>query len=414
MNLYQLRDIQKATMTPLYLAAWTGRQALDNPLFTLLQNELTKNFSTKLALLEKHIRVHNKPTINLTNIIFRGADLAVREEIILNHPFANLIHFTRTAKNKTAQQHIDGDPKLLIVAPLSGHFSSILRGTIESMLSSHDVYIADWIDAKKIPITAGRFNLEDQISLLADMIRYIGPDVHVMAVTQASFATLSAVALLSGDNTSTAPLTLTMMGGPIDPRKSFVQLKDNAQKHSLEWFEENHIQHVPPYYIGAMRLVYPGFLQLQNQMELVLNNSSTEIVKYFHHLVRGDEESEDAHERLYDDFLAVMDVPAELYLQYIEYAYYKCALATGTMECHGKEINLNAIKKTALLTIEAELDDLSPPGQTSAGLKLCSNLPDEKKQSHLEIGVGHYGVFCGKKWRNNIQPIIHDFIRKNC
>ncbi|MGE0108887.1 MAG: polyhydroxyalkanoate depolymerase [Bdellovibrionales bacterium] len=413
MNLYQFHDMQMTALAPLCLAAWATRQGLENPLLAPLQNEFTNRLAHDLSLIEKHARIYKKPSFNIKAATFRGEHIDVGEEITLKHPFCQMVHFTRQSSKEDIQQHINKDPKILIIPPLSGHFASILRDAIQTMLASHDVYVADWIDAKQVSIEAGDFDLDDQISLIADMIRQLGPDIHVLAVTQASFAALSAVALLSQKDPDAAPKSLTIMGGPIDARQGYVALRDKIKKQSLKWFANHQIQLVPPYYTGAMRPVYPGFLQLQNRMFLAFDNKTTELIKYFQHLVRGDEETKEAHERLYDEFLAVMDVPAELYLQYIERAYQQCALAENRMTCHGIKLDLKDIRKTALLTVEAELDDLSPAGQTRAALLLCENLPNDKKQSHLEIGVGHYGIFSGKKWKHNIQPVIHEFIRKH-
>jgi len=413
MFLYQLRDMQIAALTPLRFWAQVGLQTLENPLFCAVQNDFTRHVIKEMEILEKHGRIYEKPVFNFTQTKFRGTTINVEERHIKAHPFCNLVHFDRKTDNESTTEHIQGDPKLLIIPPLSGHFSSILRSTIESMLPTNDVFVMDWIDAKKVPLTEGTFDLEDQIVLLSNTIRRLGPDVHILAVTQASFAALAAIAHLAGENDPAQPRSMTLMGGPIDARRSFVPLREMIKTHSIAWVKENHIQLVPPYYAGAFRPVYPGFLQLQNRMALTLANQSTEIVKYFQHLVRGDEESEEEHKKLYNEFLATMDVPAELYLQFIEEAYAKCSLATKSMTCEGKKIDPANIKRTALLTIEAELDDLSPPEQTRAAHDLCTALPDSMKQAHLEIGVGHYGIFSGHKWRRNIQPTIHNFIRKH-
>ncbi len=413
MFLYQLRDMQIAALTPFRFWAQVGLQTLENPLFYSAQNDFTRQMIKEMEAIEKHGRIYEKPVFNLTQTKFRGTTIDVKEKRIASHPFCHLIHFDRKTDNNAITEHIQGDPKLLVIPPLSGHFSSILRNTIESMLPTHDVFVMDWIDAKKVSLMEGSFDLEDQIFFLADIISLLGPDVHLLAVTQASFATLAAVGYLATQNDPVQPRSMTLIGGPIDARRSFVPLRKMIKTHSLDWVKENHIQPVPPYYAGAFRPVYPGFLQLQNRMALTLTNQSAEIVKYFQNLVRGDEESEEEHKKLYDEFLATMDVPAELYLQFVDEAYAKCSLATKSLTCKGKKIDLEKIKRTALLTIEAELDDLSPPDQTRAAHDLCTALPDSMKQAHLEIGVGHYGIFSGHKWRRNVQPTIHSFIRKH-
>lgn len=411
MFLYHLRDMQLAALVPWHLAAVTAQKTLLSPLAPFAQSEMGKAFSAQMKMLERATRFYDRPSFNIRHTKFRGEPIRVKETTIDANAFCRLVHFERAPDNAEIRARAAGDPRVLIVTPLSGHFATLMRGTVEAMLPSHNVIITDWTDAKMIPMALGKFNLEDQISLLMGMIRKLGPDLHIVAISQASVVTLSAVALLAEHKEEAQPRTLTLIGGPIDARKAYAVQYELAQNHPLSWFYENQVQLVPPYYPGAFRPVYPGFMQLQDRMNLTLDRHLTEQIKYFYHLVRGDEDAIADHENFYDEFLAVMDVPAELYLQYVDCFYKRADLAEGNFTWYGNKVDLSTIRKTAILTIEGEQDDLSPPGQTMAVHELCPNLPAEMKRAHLEIGVGHYGVFSGRKWRNNIQPEIHKFIR---
>lgn len=409
MFIYQLRDMQLAAMTPLRLWALATSQALSNPLVP--QNDFLRHVAAGATMLERNTRLYDKPSFSIYKTRFRGTPVEVRETAIDSNAFCHLLYFKRYAANPAITAHMQNDPKVLIVTPLSGHFATLMRGTVEAMLPAHNVFITDWVDAKMVPAALGRFNMDDQIAYLMDIIRKLGPDLHIVAISQASYATLAAISLLAAQDDPAQPRSMTLIGGPIDASRGYVSLREMALEHSMDWFKEMQVQLVPPYYPGAFRAVYPGFMQLQDRMSLTLDRHLTEQLKYFHHLVRGDDDAAETHERFYDEFLAIMDVPAEHYLQYVQMAYRDCALAHGTYIWNGTKVDPSAIRRTALLTVEGELDDLSPAGQTFAAHDLCTNLPQEMKQAHLEIGVGHYGVFSGKKWRTNIQPVIHKFIR---
>ena len=263
-----------------------------------------------------------------------------------------------------------------------------------------------------IPLAEGFFDLEDQIELIMNAIKTLGPELHVIGISQASLSVLCACALLA-EQPDQAPLTMTLIGGPIDARGRAAVISELAQEHSLSWFRKTQIQLVPFYYPGAFRMVYPGTMQLLDRMSMTLDRHVKEQMKYYQHLVRGDDDAAEVHETFYNEFLAVMDVPEEFYLQLVERAFQRCDLPNGSFTWRGKKVDLAAITKTALLTVEGERDDLSPPGHTRAALDMCTNLGAEKKKAHLEIDVGHYGVFNGRKWRNNIQPMIHKFIREH-
>lgn len=412
MFLYQLRDLQLAALTPWHLAARSCAQTLRAGLAVPFPgSEWLRTLAASATLLERNTRRYDRPTFDIKTTKFRGEPLEVKETVVDASTFCRLVHFERVSDHPDLTSHAGRDPKVLIVTPLSGHFATLMRGTVEAMLPSHNVYITDWVDAKMIPAAMGSFDLEDQIELLMRLIRLLGPDVHIIAISQASVCVLSAIALLAKAEVPMEPRSMTLIGGPVEARRAYCLQQETALGRPLSWYRDNQIQMVPVGYPGAFRSVYPGFMQLEDRMAMTLDRHLDEQAKYFKHLVRGDDDAAEVHEKFYDEFLAVMDVPAELYLQYVERFYQRCELADGTMTFRGQKIDLSAIRKTALLTVEGELDDLSPPGQTMAAHDLCLNLPAKMKQAHLEIGTGHYGVFSGRKWRNNIQPIIHKFIR---
>lgn len=411
MFFYQLRDLQLAALAPWHLAALAMQNAVCGPFSLFSETPWGRGLSSGLSMFERASRPYAKPLFGIKETKFRGESIEVGEEALLRSPFCRLVHFTRESENISILEHAQADPRLLIVAPLSGHFATLLRGTVEAMLPSHNVYITDWADAKMVPLLAGNFDLEDQIEELIRILRFLGPSLHVLSVGEAGFPTLCALSLLAAADDPMEVLSLTLLGGPIDQACAVSPLSELALSHPMSWFQETKIDLVPPYYPGAFRAVYPGFVQLQDRMSLPLDGGIVEQIKHFEHLTRGDEETPQAHERLYDEFTSVMDVPAEYYLQYTEKVYQQNALASGSLTWRGRRVDPAALRRTALLAVEGDMDDLAPPGQTRAALALCSGVPAEAKQAHLEIDVGTYGLFSGRKWRNNIQPVVHKFIR---
>lgn len=383
------------------------------PFWPLAKTDFGRKLTSDVTKFERSTRVHAKPLFDLEQTKFRGEIVKVEEETIDLSSFCRLIHFKRVSDNINLMERTFGDPKILLVAPYFGHFATLMRGTVEALLPSHNVYITDWTDAKMVPLRLGTFNLDDQIDYLIHMIRKLGEDVHIVAAHESCVPALCAVALLAKAEKPFEPRTLTLIGGAVDPQRATSPLSEMALTHPLFWFKETQIDLVPAYYPGAFRSVYPGFMQLQSGVPLSVDPRVTEQIKYFDYLTRGCDEESETLEQLYDEFVSVMDVPAELYLQYIERVYQQAALPSGTFVWREKKVDLAAIRNTALLTVAGELDDLLPPEQTRAALALCSGLSEDKKMSHLEIGVGHYGVFTGRKWRNTIQPAIHKFIRQH-
>ena len=336
-----------------------------------------------------------KPEWNIENV---GIELVDRR------PFCHLLRFSRAARNHYV-------PSVLLVAPLSGHHATLLRGTVEALVEDHDVYVTDWVDARDVPPTDGPFALDDNIEYIVDYIKKLGPSVHVVAVCQPAPAVLCAVALLAAANDPAQPRTMTLMGGPIDVNASPTAPTKLAAAKSLEWFEKNVITQVPPWYRGAGRYVYPGFLQIAAFMSMNPQRHVEAQFDIFEHITKGDPASARRQREFYDEYLAVMDVEAEYYLDTIDRIFKRALLVKGDMHVRGVLVEPQAITSTALLTIEGELDDVSAPGQTYAAHALCSGLPPEKHQHYLQKDVGHYGIFSGRRWREQVMGVIHAFVR---
>jgi poly(3-hydroxybutyrate) depolymerase len=326
--------------------------------------------------------------------------------VVSRLPFCELARFRREGASPD-------DPKVLLAAPMSGHHATLLRGTVEALVADHDVYVTDWIDARGVAVEDGAFGIEDYIGYLLKFLRKLGPDLHVIAVCQPAPLVLSAVALLAAARDTAQPRTMTLMGGPVDPAAAPTRVTELADTRSLAWFEKSVLTRVPAYYPGAGRRVYPGFLQLGGFISMNASRHFDAHLKMFRHLVQGDGDSADAHRRFYDEYLAVMDVPAEYYLETIDRVFQRRLLPAGEMTWRGLPVEPSAIERTALLTVEGELDDISAPGQTLAAHALCDGLASGQKHDLLQKGVGHYGIFNGRRWREGIKPAIGDFIRRH-
>jgi poly(3-hydroxybutyrate) depolymerase len=353
------------------------------------------------------VEVRGKPAFGLDFVDIDGKHLPVAELNEARKPFGQLKHFTYEGSI--------GKPRLLIVAPMSGHFATLLRGTVERMLPSHDVYITDWKDARDVPLTGGGFDLESYMDYIIEWLEYIGPDAggrgaHMLAVCQPSVPAYAAAAVMSAKEHPLRPRTLTMMGGPIDTREAPTAVNDHATRRPHEWFIQNVIATVPPYYKGAGRRVYPGFLQLSGFMSMNLGNHMISHWTMFQNLVEGDGESADRHKEFYDEYRAVCDMTAEFYLQTVDVVFQRHLLPKGEFNYRGKLVDPGAIKDIGLLAIEGERDDISGIGQTKAAIKLANGLPDKHKSYYLAKEVGHYGIFNGSKWRDRIAPVVEDWI----
>ena len=330
----------------------------------------------------------------------------MEEHVVWHKPFCSLLHFKRDLPPDR-----DRDPKLLIVAPMSGHYATLLRGTVEAMLPDHEVFITDWVDARMVPMSEGTFDLDDYVDYVIAMLHHLGESTHVMAVCQPSVPVLAAVSVMEEDGDIDAPATMTLMGGPIDTRINPTVVNNLAEQRGTEWFQRNVIMRVPFPHPGFMRPVYPGFLQLTGFMSMNLDRHMTAHRELFLHLVEGDGDSADRHRDFYDEYLAVVDLTAEFYLQTVETVFVRHALPKGEMTHRGRPVRPGKIRNTALLTVEGEKDDISGVGQTQAAHRLCTGLPKAKKAHHLQSKVGHYGVFNGSRFRDEIAPRIRDFVR---
>ena len=401
--LYQLHELQLAAMAPLRLAAEAGQHALRNPYNPLSYTQAGRMAAAACDVFDHSTRPQGKPPFRLNSTLIEGREVAVSERIVLRRTFCQLKRFERDIDRD--------DPKLLIVAPLSGHFATLLRGTVQAMLPDHDVYVTDWRDARQVPLHEGAFDLDDYIDYVMAFLRHLGPGTHVMAVCQPSVPVLAAAALLSAAGDPCVPATMTLMGGPIDTRLNPTVPNKLATERSLDWFERSVITRVPVTYPGFMRLVYPGFVQLTGFMTMNLDRHVGAHFRLFEHLVRGDGDGGAQHRAFYDEYRAVMDLPAEYYLQTIKTVFQDHALPKGKMTWRGERIDPAVIKKTALLTVEGEFDDISGLGQTRAAHDLCRGLDSGMRQHYEQKGVGHYGVFNGSKWRSEIAPRVKAFIR---
>lgn len=413
MFLYHLHDLQNAVIAPWRYAAEAAQATLHNPLMAISYTDFGRAMAAGAEIFERSTRPYSRPSFNLNSVQIRGVSIKVEQETAVKKPFCQLIHFKRSCDIPALTERMSHDPRVLIVAPLAGNFATLLRGTVEAMLPEHDVYITDWADAKMVPLASGNFDLDDNISYIMDFIRLLGPDVHVMAVCQPSVPVLAAVSLLAEDDEPSQPRSMTLMGGPVDASAAKTLLTEFVVSRSLDWFRNTVIQSVPFYYPGAYRMVYPGFLQLQGFMSMHMDRHVGEQFKMFSHLVRGDDEAASNTRKFYDEYLAVMDVTSEFYLQTIERVFQKRCLPNGTFTWKDRLVRPEAIRKTALLVVEGEMDDISAPGQTRAALDICKNLSPPMKQAYMQIGVGHFGVFNGRRWRTSIQPVVRDFIRSH-
>jgi poly(3-hydroxybutyrate) depolymerase len=402
---YQMYEMNHAAMQPYRAYADAVRLFYSNPINPLSHTAFGRSVSAMAELFERTTRRYGKPAFNIEKTVVDWKQVAVTENIAWSRPFCNLIHFVRDlpARRKS-------DPKLLIVAPMSGHYATLLRGTVDAMLPHADVYITDWVDARMVPATAGRFDLDHYIDYIVDMLHMLGPNTHVMAVCQPSVPVLAAAALMEARGDRFAPSTMTLMGGPIDTRRNPTAVNLLAQEKGIDWFRENVIMPVPWPAPGVMRDVYPGFLQLSGFMSMNLDRHITAHKQFFMHLVKNDGDSAEKHRDFYDEYLAVMDLTAEFYLQTVDTVFVRHALPKGEMTHRGTPVDPAAIRNVALLTVEGENDDISGIGQTQAAHDLCVNIPDDMRAHYMQPAVGHYGVFNGSRFRAEILPRIVDFM----
>jgi len=404
--LYDAYELHRSLLNSASNWAAIGAQLLNNPALPMGYFGTGPIIASALQVFAHLYEERGKPAFNIAQVNVGGTEYPVAESVALEKPFGSLRHFKRAGLPSDA-------PKLLIVAPMSGHYATLLRGTVARMVENQEVWITDWADAKMVPQSAGRFDLDDYIDYLIDFLHFIGPNTHVVAVCQPSVPAFAATAVMGADNDACRPVTLTMMGGPVDTRASPTSVNDVAVARPLSWFQNNVIATVPLSYPGGGRKVYPGFLQLAGFLSMNIESHMMSHYEMFKHLTVGHQEGADATKRFYDEYLSVCDMTAEFYLQTIEHVFQKHSLPKGEFVHRGKPIDPDAIRDTALLAIEGERDDISGIGQTHAALDLVPHLPAAKKKYYLADEVGHYGIFNGSKWRKRIAPVVEDWIRAN-
>jgi poly(3-hydroxybutyrate) depolymerase len=404
--LYNAYELQRTMLNGAAAWASVGAEILSNPRLPVGYFGFGPIVASALEVFAHAASPRGKPEFGIEEVTLGGKSHPVTEAIVRHRPFGNLLRFDHKGLPKDA-------PKLLIVAPMSGHYATLLRGTVARMLETCEVYITDWADAKMVPSSAGRFDLDDYIDYLIDFLEYIGPGAHVLAVCQPSVPAFAAAAVMGKHGHPCRPATLTMMGGPIDTREAPTSVNDVAMQQPLSWFENHVITDVPLTYPGAGRRVYPGFLQLAGFMAMNLGTHMMSHYGMFMHLVEGDDESAASTKGFYDEYRSVCDMTADFYLQTVEHVFQKHSLPKGEFVHRGERIEPAAIRDTALLAIEGEKDDISGIGQTRAALHLATHLPEERKKYYLAEGVGHYGIFNGGKWRQRIAPVLENWIRQH-
>ncbi|MBU0917513.1 MAG: polyhydroxyalkanoate depolymerase [Gammaproteobacteria bacterium] len=412
--LYQIYETHRAWISPFSEFASAASKLYSNPLSPMAQMPSAHRISAGFDLVHRLTKEYEKPEFGINKVTVDGTDVVIQEQVVEAKPFCRLLRFKRFTDDGKLLDKMRLQPSVLVVAPLSGHHSTLLRDTVRTLLQDHKVYITDWVDARMVPTEEGAFHLDDYINYVQEFIRKVGPEVHVISVCQPTVPVLAAVSLMASRGEAT-PRSMTMMGGPIDARKSPTAVNNLAMNKSYEWFENNVIYRVPPNYPGAGRPVYPGFLQHTGFVAMNPDRHATSHYDYFLDLVRGDDDSAEAHRDFYDEYNAVLDMPAEYYLDTIKTVFQDFALVNGTWKVANPKGKLELvkpqdIKTTALLTVEGELDDISGAGQTRAAQDLCAGIPKTRKKHYDVIGAGHYGIFSGRRWREKAYPEIRAFI----
>ena len=420
-SLYYAKDFYDLMATPLNQSTQLLRrfaQNSQNSQTPRVYPSLYQRYAARVEILERMTTRYDKPCFNISSVQSdSGHTYNIEEEVALQKAFCQLLHFRKTKFDESSTLSQTGapvkQPKLLVVAPYSGHYATLLRDTVRRLLPAHDVYITDWANARTVPLSKGAFSLDRYIDYLLEFIEFLGPNTHLLAVCQPAVPVLAAASLLAQQESDFQPASMTLMGGPIDTRINPTKVNIISKQKPLEWFEKSVVAQVPYYYPGAGRRVCPGFLMLQGFMSLNLKVHLDSHKKLFSHLTRGDEESAEAHRIFYDEYRAVLDLPARYFLDSVRTAFQTHALPKGEMTWRGQKIDPTAIEKTALLTVEGERDDISGVGQTASAQDICRNIPKNKRHHHLQEKVGHYGVFNGRRWRESIAPVIESFIKKN-
>jgi poly(3-hydroxybutyrate) depolymerase len=404
--LYWLYETSQAALNPARAFADATRLAFKNPLNPLYFTTFGKSIAAAAELFERSTRRYGRPEWRISSTLVGGERVPVQMTPVWERTFCRVVHFERTLEHRPRRPQ----PRLLIVAPLSGHYATLLRGTVEAFLPNHEVYITEWRDARSIPLSEGKFDLDDYIDYVISMLHALGGDIHVLAVCQPAVPVIAAVSVMEADDDPYVPISMTLMGGPIDTRVNPTVVNTLAERRGIQWFRHNVITKVPFPNPGFMRDVYPGFLQLQGFVTMNFERHIEAHRDLFLNLVRGDGDSAHKHKEFYDEYLAVMDLAAEYYLQTVDTVFVRHALPKGEMRHRDRPVDPSRIKRVALLTVEGEHDDISGVGQTEAAHRLCVNIPADRQAYWLQPGVGHYGVFNGSRFRSEIAPRISDFI----
>jgi poly(3-hydroxybutyrate) depolymerase len=400
-------ELAHMAVSPLRWGVEGLKMQLESPLNPFRDLLVPRMIAAGCEVFENVTRRYGKPEWGIKETQIYGMTVPVKQEIVYRKTFCNLIHFERDRSVIGSRS----DPKVLIVAPLSGHYATLLRGTVQAMIQEHNVYVTDWRDARTVPISEGRFDFDDFVDYIIEFIQFLGDNTHVIAVCQPAVPVLVATALMASRSDPMQPSSLTLMGGPIDTRRNETAVNKLAKARPIEWFEQNVIYRVPFPNPGYMRKVYPGFIQLTGFMQMNLERHIEAHQDLFNDLVKGDCDSVDQHQSFYEEYLAVLDLTAEFYLQTVETVFQKHLLPDGQLYHRGELVDCGAITRTALMTVEGEKDDICGLGQTEASHDLCKNVPVDEKYHYVQPGVGHYGVFNGTRWRTEIQPRIREFIR---
>lgn len=403
--LYSAYQLQADLMKPVRLMAEAAMSALGAPSLASLDSVTLRHWAAAAEMLSRAGLTHHRPDFGIEKVMVEGEEVPVREEAALTTPFGTLLHF--------AKDGISGQPRVLVVAPLSGHFATLLRNTVAVLLPDHDVYITDWHNAREIPLEAGRFGFDEYVDHVVDFLDELGPGAHLVSVCQPCAHAFAAVAVMAQTNHRAQPASMTLMAGPIDTRINPTRVNELATTHSIEWFERNLISRVPWGFKGAGRRVYPGFVQLTAFMAMNPKRHVDTHVDLFGHLADGNIEKAEATKTFYDEYFAVLDLTAEFYLETVNMVFQRHLLPQGLLTWHGEKVEPAAIKRTALLTVEGEKDDICSVGQTLAAQDLCTSIRPYKKRHHLQAGVGHYGVFSGSRWAGQIYPIVRNMILAN-
>lgn len=404
--LYNLIESNRFQISPLRHAIKMSLEWLHHEANPFQHTEFGRRSKATLEIFERVTRVYAKPQFNIHQVEIDGKIVAVNQTTVRHKPFCNLLHFKK-------DNYLNYQPKLLIVAPMAGHHATLLRHTVECLLKYFDIYITDWIDASQVPLAQGNFDMDDNINYIIEFIELLGKETHVLAVCQPTVPTLSAVAIMSAERNPAVPKSIILMGGPVDARKSPTAVNSFATDRSIDWFKNCVISKVPFNYPGFMRPVYPGFLQVAGFISMNIDRHINSHIELYEHLVCEEDDKAQHQIKFYDEYFAVMDLPAEFYLQTIEQVFLKFALAKGELISRGRKVDLSAITRPALFGIEGERDDISGLGQTEAALNLCSNIPQKHKHYYMQKDVGHYGVFSGSKFKQFIVPEIKKFIDKH-